>query len=300
MKALVTGSRGFVGRHMVPALEAAGYAVTEVDLKMGTAYDCRRWFAESTERFDLVVHLAALVGGRSTIEGSAATLAAWDLSCDAEMFAWALRTWPGKVVYFSSSAAYPTAYQVNPGTRLVERDIDVAYPMPPDMSYGWTKLTGERLAAWARDEAGLDIVVFRPFSGYGADQDLDYPFPSYIARALARHGETAATPFDIWGDGTQTRDFIHIDDVVAGVLATIDAGHPGPLNLGTGRSTSFNELAALVCGLAGYELEVVQHLTDRPTGPSHRVADVTEMRKVYEPRISLEDGIAEALRQGGR
>src|SRR5882762_4540552 len=99
----------------------------------------------------------------------------------------------------------------------------------PDMTYGWAKLTGEVLAGYAI-QAGLQVQVFRPFSGYGEDQALDYPFPSFIDRALRW-----AEPFEIWGDGTQTRDWIHIDDIVGATLAAIDQDVKGPINLGWGR-----------------------------------------------------------------
>jgi nucleoside-diphosphate-sugar epimerase len=182
-------------------------AITGVDLKDGN--DCRDFFKTSDEKFDLVIHLAAFVGGRATIEGSPLSVAA-DLSIDAEMCQWALRTRPERVVYFSSSAAYPTHLQTQP-YKLKESDIDLANVSNPDMTYGWAKRTGEYCLQFL-EQAGVRSHVFRPFSGYGTDQDLTYPFPSFIKR-----GQDQANPFEIWGDGTQVRDFIHITDVVDAV-----------------------------------------------------------------------------------
>jgi nucleoside-diphosphate-sugar epimerase len=123
MIALVTGHRGFVGRHMFRALEARGYNVIGLDLlDRPTAHDARDYFRTFDTRFDLVVHCAAVVGGRTMIDGEPLRLAAEDLSIDAELFRWALRTRPGRIVAFSSSAAYPTFLQTPTGATLLKEE----------------------------------------------------------------------------------------------------------------------------------------------------------------------------------
>lgn len=296
MRALVTGSAGFVGRHMVAALMRSGYTVLGLDLVDG--HDCRQ-IAEpgwgEYGPFDIVVHCAAVVGGRTMIDGSPLELLAEDLSIDAALFRWALRARPGRIVYFSSSAAYPVHHQRRGSTRrLDERDQrtplgpDSWTFLSPDQTYGWVKLTGERLAAEA-NAVGIKTHVFRPFSGYGADQPLDYPFPRYVERALARQ-----SPFQIWGDGGSARDWIHIDDVVGAVLAAIDQDVLGPVNLCTGRATTFDELAAKCMAAAGYQA-TVEYVTDAPQGVFWRVGDPTKMHEFYRPRITLEEGIDRAM-----
>lgn len=328
--ALVTGSAGFVGSHFVRRLKADGWGVVEVDIAaepvpwvgpvmvgpdpVVAKMDCRDFFrAEATRdwfvRMDLVIHCAAVVGGRATIEGQPMKVAT-DLAIDADLWQWALRTRPGRVVYFSSSAAYPTelqtwtvatsvndmtpVYVAPPDARpLTETDIDLDDIAHPDQTYGLAKLVGEIQAAHVRAE-GVPVTVVRPFSGYGPDQDLDYPFPSFIDRATRR-----ADPFDIWGDGGQVRDFIHIDDIVNAVMVCVEQGVDGPVNLCTGRPTSFNELADIVCSAAGYEPER-QHHPDAPTGVRYRVGDPTLLHDVWRPRIPLEEGVARALDLGSR
>jgi nucleoside-diphosphate-sugar epimerase len=205
------------------------------------------------------------------------------------MFQWALRTKPDSIVYYSSSAAYPTAYQTQTTRyKLREDHINLYSVMSPDLTYGWAKLTGEMLANYAEQE-GLRVHVFRPFSGYGEDQDLDYPFPSFIAR-----GKRKDNPFEIWGTGEQVRDFIHIDDVVAGTLEAVKQDIQGPVNLGWGRPTSFNELAELVTKEVGYSPEI-KHIIGAPEGVSYRLCDPSKFMSFYTPKISLEEGIRRAL-----
>jgi nucleoside-diphosphate-sugar epimerase len=284
MRILITGHKGFVGGYFMRKYK--DHDIVGIDIKEGN--DCRDFFKEDDSYFDMVIHLAAIVGGRVTIEGNPLSVAT-DLSIDAEMFNWAMRTRPGRVVYFSSSAAYPTKFQTgaNP-LKLSEQMLDLYAVSNPDLTYGWAKLTGEYLARFAQ-EAGIRTHIFRPFSGYGTDQDLDYPFPSYITRALRQDN-----PFDIWGDGHQVRDFIHMQDIVDAVDKAIELDIPGPVNLGSGEAISFRELAKLVCKLQGYSPEY-NFIETAPVGVTYRVSDPRKMLSFYKPKISLTQGIVKAL-----
>lgn len=285
---LITGNRGFVGSNFHRSYNNdTAVTITGIDLKDGT--DVREFVKYNNERYDIVIHLAAIVGGRQTIEDSPLSVAT-DLSIDSEMVNWALRTKPGRFVYFSSSAAYPINLQTaDNSVRLVEEMIDLNNISNPDLTYGWSKLTGEYLCEFLQSE-GIRSHIFRPFSGYGTDQDTTYPFPSFIERASKR-----MDPFIIWGDGTQSRDFIHITDIVNAVKTAIDLDIQGPTNLGLGRQTSFNELANMVTEIAGYSPEF-QHIIDNPIGVMHRISNPTKMMSFYKPKISLEQGIDLALR----
>jgi nucleoside-diphosphate-sugar epimerase len=288
MRALITGSSGFVGRHMVAELLERGWDVNGADVACG--YDAHEVFRMGRDVFDLVVHAAATAPHRAAIDGQPMNLAL-DLALDAAMFEWAVRTRQRRIVYLSSSAAYPRFLQDRP-CLLGEDMARVGNAHEPFDSYGWAKMTGERMAQAARD-AGVAVHVVRPFSGYGEDQGEDWPFGAFIARARRRED-----PFIIWGDGNQVRDWIHIDDIVNATLAAVDEDVPGPVNLCTGRDTSFNELAALVCGQAGYE-PTLKHILDAPQGVAYRVGDPTKLNSFYTPKVALEDGIARALAAAG-
>ena len=208
-----------------------------------------------------------------------------NLSIDSEFFQWCLKTQPHKVIYFSSSAAYPISMQRdNPEWRLKESDISLDIVHQPDMTYGWGKLMGEYLSQFVEN-----VHTFRPFSGYAWDQDSTYPFPMYVTRALHKKEE-----FEVWGPGTQTRDFIHMTDVVNAVMTAVEENVQGPTNLGWGRSTSFLELAQMAMDEVGYQQTIVTR-PDKPVGCMHRVSDNTKLLSFYTPKITLEAGIIEAV-----
>jgi nucleoside-diphosphate-sugar epimerase len=285
MRALVSGDAGFIGRNFTRLLRADGWDVTGFDIK--TSDDARDWFPMSTTRYDLLVHAAALVGGRESIDGNPLGIFG-NAGIDHAALSWAVRTGT-PVLYFSSSAAYPVGLQTSPGHPLHENDLHPDGKVSPaDQSYGATKVFGERMVADAR-KAGAVVTVVRPFSGYGTDQDLDYPFPSFIDRALR-----GADPFEVWGDGGQVRDFIHVDDVYQACMNIVDSGTTDPVNLCTGVGTSFLDLARMVTHAAGYA-PAIECLTDKPTGVRHRVGDPTRMRRYWEPRVSLREGVERAL-----
>lgn len=274
---------------MVTELYRRGYRVEQCDLTTGDdiVEVCR---SPLKTVYDLVVHCAFHVGGRAAIDGDASLLAR-NLQIDSSLFDWARRTGQGRVLYFSSSAAYPVRLQTEAwsGYRLGE---DFICPQrecgPPDGRYGWAKYAGELLAAAAR-EAGLAVTVCRPFSGYGEDQDGSYPFRAIVERARARED-----PFVVWGPGTQVRDWIHIDDCVQGALAVAASGTEDPVNLCTGIGTSMLDLAKMCCERVGYQ-PTFTPLVDKPTGVAHRVGDPTRFHQYWTPQITLAEGVSRAL-----
>lgn len=298
MKVLITGSSGFLGRHFAARLAQDGHTVACLDIASehppGVVTDALDFFFSprgwSALHYDLVLHLAAVSPHRAAIDGRALAVGAGNLALDAAMFEWAARTRPGRVVYFSSSAAYPIGLQCDcdPLWKLSEEDINPVTPEAPDAIYGWVKLTGERLADAYRAQGGC-VTVVRPFSGYGEDQSSNFPFGAFRDRAAARED-----PFVIWGDGQQVRDWIHVDDIVGGVLAAVDHGVDGPLNLCTGRGTSMRELAELFTSTVGYRPHI-ELRPDQPTGVAYRVGDPTRLHEIYTPRVTLEEGVKRAL-----
>lgn len=283
-KALVTGSGGFVGRHMSKLLSSKGWHVgSGWELPH---FDCNDMYRVMPANYDLVVHLAYHVGGRAAIERNRGNLAR-NLRLDAGLFEWADR--PGhrpRIVYVSSSAAYPAGIQGPGASPLAEHLFDPAGV--PDSDYGYAKLCGERLARNYAAGGGV-VYVVRPFGGYGPGQSIDYPFPAFVDRA-----EKRLVPFPVWGDPTAVRDWIHVSDFVAGILAVVGADCRSPVNICTGVGTSFADLAKLCMREAGYEAPV-EAVPNSPCGVHTRVGDPALFHGIYKPKVTLEQGVREAF-----
>lgn len=290
-KILITGHKGFVGRHFIKYInhKFKNSVITGSDIKDGIEQDCRNLFRKDETKYDLVIHLAAIVGGRDTIENDPLAVAT-DLSIDSEMFNWAVRTGQKNIVYFSSSAAYPISLQnMQDKHKLLESDIDLTDIKTPDYSYGWSKLTGEMLADYAIKNYGLNVNIFRPFSGFGFDQDLNYPFPSFLNRVLNK-----VDTFEMWGDGTQVRDFIYIDDIVQAVFSTIECDIRQPVNLGTGRAIDFNQLANIMFDIYKFKpSNGIRYLLDKPKGVMYRCSDSSLLHSYYKPKKTIEEILEE-------
>jgi GDP-L-fucose synthase len=240
--------------------------------------------------------LAAIVGGRLMISHNPIAVAE-DLAIDSAYWQWAIQTKPAKTICFSSSAAYPVHLQ-EPGTyRLLQESmIDFSAPQVgvPDMSYGWAKLTHEFLANLAYQTHGVKSAVYRPFSGYGEDQDDTYPFPSICKRALANIGKPE---LQVWGSGEQKRDFIYIEDCVDGVLQTMDSIYDaGALNLSTGIYTSMADFACMAAAACGYGPAIVG-TPDKPMGSFARAGDTVKQQAYgFRYKVSFLEGVTKALK----
>lgn len=270
MRALVTGSAGFVGRHVVAELKRRGYVVSGCDIadqggQRKPLGDFFRWIGADWSNYDLVVHAAARSPHRAAIDGDPG-MHPYNVMLDSAMFDWVIRTGQPHVVYLSSCAA-------------LDGPVD---------DYARTKLTGEWLASRAR-AAGVRVTVVRPYSGYGEDQSENFPFRAIVERARRRED-----PFDIWGDGSQVRDWIHIDDVVNGMLAVAESGTDEAVSLCTGVGTSMARLAQMACEQVGHQPEF-RLRTDKPAGVSYRVGDPTALHRYYKPVVTLDEGVKRAL-----
>lgn len=321
MRTLVTGGCGFVGRHVVLRALEMGHEVWIVD-DLSTGIHTEEWLPakwrnqpdyfhrthlydvcrflqsqledseDSRAQFDYVFHFAAVVGGRVKIEGDPMAVAQ-DLAIDAEFFAWAVKVRPSRILYASSSAAYPIDLQ-HPGAQPLREELleDPLVRPQPDTTYGWSKLTGEYLAKIAARHYGLSVACVRPFSGYGEDQDESYPIPAIAARAARRED-----PLEIWGPGDQGRDFVHIEDCVDVMFTAIEQIHDGSaVNIGSGKLTTFFEVAQIFANLAGYTPKLVAH-PEKPTGVHSRFCDPSRMKAMMgrSLRISLQEGFSRVL-----
>ena len=323
MSILILGGAGFVGRHYTEYFLKTGKNVEIVDnlapLSGGihprkwkvfnpskfkkkfkfSKLDCRRYFKKKLNKnYELVINLAAIVGGREVIEYNPLAVAE-DLEIDTAFWRWVVKNKSKirHIITYSSSAAYPINLQKKGGYRLLkESDIDFSknYMGKPDLSYGWAKLNNEYLASLAYEKYGIKNTIFRPFTGYGSDQDLNYPFPSIIKRALNHRGNKK---FIVWGSGYQMRDFIHIKDVIRGSLLIAKKVKNGKaVNLSSGKFLNFINLSKKILNILGKRNIQVRGNSTKPEGVFARGGSRSlQIKYKFFPKISIENGINDAI-----
>ncbi len=304
MKVLVTGAAGFIGSHVVDALLARGDEVVGLD-NFNDYYDPARKRANVEEaranpryrlvegdvraepllrdlfdahRFDKVCHIAAMAGVRYSISHPALyeSVNVGGTLCLLEQ---ARQHGVGTFVFASSSSVYGAANPVP-----FQEDADVSRPISP---YAATKVAKEALAYTYHHLYGLRCTGLRFFTVYGPRGRPDmapYLFTKWIAEGR---------PVRQFGDGTSRRDYTFITDIVAGVVAALDAGLPYELiNLGRGHTSSLSDFIRLVERVVGSEAIIVEE-PPKPGDVPVTHADITKARALldYSPLVSVEEGM---------
>ena len=303
MKALVTGAGGFIGGHLVKYLKGRGYEVRGADIKLPEydetvadefmQVDLRELdnCMKATAGVDEVYHLAADMGGIGYITANLAGVSVNNTWIDSKMLEASRRNKVGRIFYSSSACAYPAYRQEGADvTPLKESD---AYPAMPEAGYGWEKLYAEKLFEYYANDYGMNVSVARFHNIYGPYGTYDggkEKAPAAISRkiAKARDGDT----IEVWGDGEQTRSFMYVDDCVDGIYRLTQSDFSDPVNLGTDRLVTVNELVDMIAAAAGKRIEK-RHDTSQAQGVRGRNSDNSLLMEVlnWEPPTSLEDGL---------
>lgn len=303
MRVLVTGAGGFIGHHLATYLKERGYWVRGIDLKYPEytpidadefeILDLRRWdnCLQATRGVDQVYALAADMGGMGFISANHATILRNNALINLHTIEAARINGVQKYLYTSSACIYPEHLQGDADVKpLREED---AYPANPQDAYGWEKLISERLAEYYTDEFDLDTRIVRFHNIYGPYGTYDggrEKAPSALCRkvALAQPGGEV----EIWGDGEQTRSFCYIDDCIEGIYRLMQSDYRKPLNLGTDRLVTINQLAQIIIDLSGKPGLTLNHVPG-PQGVRGRNSDNTLLREVlgWEPGVDLEEGL---------
>ena len=308
-RVLVTGAGGFIGHHLVTDLKSKGYWVRGVDLKVPEytpidadefeQLDLRR--ADACEQamaggIDHVYALAADMGGMGFISAHHAEILHNNALINLHTLEAARQAGVQRYLYSSSACVYPEYLQTNADVKpLREED---AYPAQPQDAYGWEKLVTEKLCEYYAHDYGMETRIVRFHNIYGPNGTYDggrEKVPAALSRkiALAENGGE----IEIWGDGEQTRSFCYVDDCVEGIYRLMQSDHREPLNLGTDRMVSINELARIIMEIAGKHDISIRHI-DGPQGVRGRNSDNTRLRQVlgWEPGIDLEEGLTPTYR----
>ena len=304
---VVSGAGGFIGAHLVAGLQARGYRrIRAVDCKpigqwhqrppeveyvqadLRPAENCQR----VTEGAKFVFNLAADMGGMGFIEYHKADCMLSVLISTHMLLA--ARDHGVKRLFYSSSACVYNADKQTTAdvTPLTEED---AYPAMAEDGYGWEKLFTERMCRHFNDEFGLDTRVARYHNVYGPNGTWDggrEKAPAAICRKVAQAVMSGEREIEIWGDGEQSRSFMFIDDCIEGTLKIMESGYADPLNLGSNRLVTINQLVDIVESIAGIRLKRVYNL-GAPKGVRGRNSDNAEIQRVlgWQPSITLEDGL---------
>ena len=304
-KVLVTGAGGFIGHHLVTRLKQAGHWVRGVDIKKPeyAPTDADDFMVRdlrepenarvATRGVDQVYALAADMGGMGFISANHATILHNNAMINLNTLEAAHQNGITRYLYTSSACVYPEYKQTAAAvTALKEED---AYPAQPQDAYGWEKLITERLCMHYREEYGIETRTVRFHNIYGPLGTWDggrEKAPAAMCRKVAIAKLTGQPAIEIWGDGEQTRSFCYIDDCLEGLQRLMASDYHDPLNLGQDRLVTINQLADLVCAVAGVTLKK-KHIPG-PQGVRGRNSDNTKLRQVlgWEPGVSLEEGLA--------
>src|SRR5215210_2840316 len=307
-RALVTGAGGFIGHHLVKHLVDQGYWVRGVDIKHPEyetspshefeLLDLRRFdnCLIATREIDEVYHLAADMGGIGYITAYHAEIARNSAMINIHTLEAARINGAGRLLFSSSACVYPMYLQKSPDVANLKEDD--AFLVVFEESSGTEKLFMEEMCKYYNEDYGFQTRVVRFHNVYGPLGTYEggkEKAPAAISRkvALAADGDE----IEVWGDGEQTRSFMHVDDCVEGIYRIMRSDYSHPLNLGTDELVTINELVDLVAEIAGKRI-IKRHDLSKPQGVRGRNSDNTKLRQVlgWEPQISLREGLVPTYR----
>jgi len=303
-KILVTGAGGFIGHYIVRFLKEKGYWVRGVDVKYPEfspkdeadeflILDLRNFqnCLKATKGIDKVYTFAANMGGIGFITFHKADVMRDNVLINVNMAEASRKNEVKRLFYSSSACIYPISKQES--SEVIPLKEDDAYPADPDNEYGWEKIFSERIYQNYHQDYRLEVRITRYHNIYGPEGTYEggrEKSPAAICRKviLAENGGE----IEIWGDGKQTRSYCYIDDCLEGTYRLMESDYREPLNIGSDRLVTIDQLVDIVSKIDNKELKKVYQL-DKPQGVRGRNADLTELKKNldWEPQTSLEKGL---------
>jgi nucleoside-diphosphate-sugar epimerase len=303
MKILVCGAGGFIGGHLVSSLKKQGHYVIGVDLKyhqykeseadefyIRDLRDSRTVEHLITENIDEIYQLAADMGGAGFIStgDNDANIMHNSAMINLNVLDTMVKRGVKKVFYTSSACVYPEYNQLDPDNPLCSEES--AYPAEPDSEYGWEKLFSERLYLSYAKNYGIDVRIARLhniFGPMGSWNDGREKAPAALCRKVAQSKGTV----DVWGPGTQTRSFLYIDECIEGIHRLMKSNIKQPINLGSERMISINDLVNLISKIADKEISI--NNIDGPRGVMGRNSHNKLIKELlnWVPANNLEFGI---------
>lgn len=305
---IVAGAGGFIGGHLVTYLRNKGYTkikaidikpyeewfqkiddVDNLQLDLRLRENCEKLF---TEPVGDIYNLAADMGGIGFIENNK-TLCMLSVLINTHLLQAAKEFGAERYFYSSSACVYNIEKQkFSDVVPLKEED---AYPAMPEDGYGWEKLFSERMCRHFAEDCGLYIRVARLHNVYGLHGTWKggrEKAPAAICRKIIEAKYQNKNYIEIWGDGTQTRSFMYIDDCIKGIDLIMNSEIHEPINLGTSELVTINQLVDIAESIVGLKLNRKYNL-DAPRGVNGRNSDNSKIKKYldWEPNIPLRDGL---------
>jgi nucleoside-diphosphate-sugar epimerase len=303
-KVLVCGAGGFIGAHLVNSLKNQGYYVIGADLRYPefshTAADEFRIVdlrnqdqvskLITTDLYE-IYQLAADMGGAGYIftGDNDANIMYNSSIINLNILREMVEKKINRIFYSSSACMYPEHNQIDPSNPLLSEES--AYPANPDSEYGWEKLFSERLFLSFAKNYGIRVRIARFHNVFGPESSWTggkEKSPAAICRKIA---ETETGEIEVWGPGTQTRSYLYIDECIVGIKKIVDGEYEYPLNLGSERMISINELAMLVGRLTNKNIRI-KNVTG-PIGVNGRTSHnkLIKEKLNWFPPDNLEDGL---------
>ncbi len=296
-RVLVTGGAGFLGRRVCALLRATGAETTVVrsaDLDLTRQSDTEAYVR--SERPDIIVHLAAEVGGIGANQDNPGRYFYANAMMGINLIEAARSADVSKFVQIGTVCAYPKHTAIP----FVEDDLWTGYPEETNAPYGVAKKSLLVMLEAYRAQYGLNGIYLLPVNLYGPGDNFDLS-SSHVIPALIRKFSAAADAghehVEVWGTGVASREFLHVDDAARGiVMGTGSYDAPDPVNIGAAREITIAELVALIADMTGFTGEVVWDTT-KPDGQPRRKLDTTraEQRFGFRATVTLEDGLRSTI-----
>lgn len=303
-KILVTGAGGFIGSHMVEYLRDKGCYVRGVDVKLPEfsetkanefeILDLRK--PENCERavkgLDQVYGFAADMGGIGYITQVKADVMHNNVLINANLLDACVKNNVEKFFFASSACIYPKQLQLD-STVIASLEEKDAFPAYPGTAYGWEKLFTEMMCKAYTEDYELETRIARYHNIYGPEGTYKggrEKAPAALCRKVAETKDGGT--ITIWGDGKQIRSFLYIDDCLEATYRLMNSNCDEPLNIGSDRAITINELADMIIKISGKKIEKEYDLS-KPQGVRSRNADLTLIKEKidWEPRITYQEGL---------